>query len=81
MAWDPDSKSICLTCERRLVKAGAVNRCEDWRRMFGTFRDLNIGWLHVDKCSHYIGSNKESHIKIYYGPEYADSLTHGGIRR
>lgn len=76
---NPDSD--CNTCQRKLVKAGAVARCEDWRRAFDFFRKHDLGWSIIDKCSHYIGPIIEKHIKITYGPDYADSLTHAGIRR
>ena len=76
---NPDS--ACNTCQRKLVKAGAVARCEDWRRFFDVFRKYDLGWSIIDKCSHYIGPHEGQHIKLYWGPDYADSLVRAGIKR
>jgi len=76
---NPDS--ACNTCQRKLVKAGAVARCEDWRRTFDTFRKYNLGWSIIDKCSHYVGAIEEKHVALFWGPNYSDSLTHAGIKR
>ena len=76
-----NSLSACQTCQRKLVKAGALGRCEDWRRAFDTFKKYDLGWSSIEKCSDYIGPHEEAHIKIAYGPNYADSLRHGGIKK
>ena len=76
-----NDQSACFTCQRKLVKAGAVARCEDWRRAFDTFKKYDLGWSIIDKCSHYIGPIEEKYIKVHWGPAYADSLVHGGIKR
>ncbi len=75
------TESACFSCQRKLVKAGAVGRCEDWRRAFDTFKKYDLGWSIIDKCSHYVGGIIEKHIKIFWGPPYSDSLTHAGIKR
>jgi len=73
--------SACNTCQRKLVKAGAVARCEDWRRAFDIFRKYDLGWSIIDKCSSYCGPIEEKHIKLPWGSNYSDSLTHAGIKR
>jgi len=55
----------CDTCQRRSYKAGGLLRCMEWRRHPSVVR-----------CSHYVGPIAEMHVKIYYGPEYADTLAH-----
>ncbi len=79
----PDEQlfSACHTCQRKLVKAGAVGRCEDWRRFFDDCKKYDLGWSQITKCSHYVGPIPEIHIKLYWGPKYADSLRHAGVKR
>jgi hypothetical protein len=56
----------CDSCQRRLYKVGGALRCHFTKAV---------------RCSHYVGPHKECHVKIYYGPEYADSLARAGIKR
>lgn len=60
-------KNPCVSCKRRLKEAGGLLRCSEWRRHLKT---------PLIKCSEYIGPFPELHIKLKYGPDYADSLAH-----
>jgi len=71
-----NEESACQTCERKLKKAGAVLRCEDWRRFFDACHHYNLGFSFIDRCSRYVGPHPESHVKIFWGAEYSDTLRH-----
>lgn len=60
----------CDSCHRRSYKAGGLLRCLAWRRHASVIR-----------CAHYIGPIVECHVKLYWGPDYADTLAHAGIHR
>lgn len=55
----------CDSCKRRLIAAGGLLRCNEWRRH-----------PTLTRCSEYVGPHKELHYKLVHGPDYADSLAH-----
>ncbi len=51
----------CDSCQRHLYKASGLLRCIDGRN--------------ISRCSRYVGSNRDLHIPLPWGAEYAESLT------